>query len=92
MIIDQSDDFRQSFYKIEEEESEPEVVELNLEINNQLTKNFLIRGKYILTNCKSGILVIDCQRAFERIVYDELINKFISNPISSQKLLFPLER
>ncbi len=82
----------QSFYKIEEEESEPEVVELNLEINNQLTKNFLIRGKYILTNCKSGILVIDCQRAFERIVYDELINKFISNPISSQKLLFPLER
>lgn len=36
--------------------------------------------------------MIDCQRAFERIVYDDLINKFISNPISSQKLLFPLER
>lgn len=83
----------QSFYKVEEvEEAVPEVVELNLDIDNHLTKNFLIRGKYILTNCKSGILVIDCQRATERIVYDELINKFISNPISSQKLLFPLER
>lgn len=82
----------QNFYKVEEEVQLQEPIELDLEVDNFATKNFLIRGKYILTNCKSGILVIDCQRATERIIYDELINKFISNPINSQKLLFPLER
>ena len=82
----------QSFYKIEDEIVTPERIELDLAIETIGPKNFLFRGKYLFTTTKSGIMVIDSQRAFERIVYDELINLFISNPIVSQQLLFPLER
>jgi DNA mismatch repair protein MutL len=82
----------QNFYKIEDEIATPERIELDLAIETIGPKNFLFRGKYLFTTTKSGIMVIDSQRAFERIVYDELINLFISNPIVSQQLLFPLER
>ena len=37
-------------------------------------------------------MVIHHRRAVERIVYDKLMNLFISSPISSQKLLFPYEK
>jgi DNA mismatch repair protein MutL len=82
----------QNFYKIQDEDQEVEPQELDLPIEPVGPKNFLVRGKYLFTTCKSGILVIDSQRAYERIVYDELMNQFISRPISSQQLLFPLER
>lgn len=81
----------QNFYSIEEETKEIEPVELELNEESG-PKNYLIRGKYLMTPCKSGILIIDSQRAYERIIYDELIKQFISKPISSQQLLFPLER
>jgi len=37
-------------------------------------------------------MVIQLERAVERIVYDELMSDFISRPIASQKLLFPFTR
>lgn len=82
----------QNFYKIDEGEQIEDQPELDLLIDKIEPKNFLVRGKYLFTTCKSGILVIDAQRAYERIVYDELMNQFISSPISSQQLLFPLEK
>jgi DNA mismatch repair protein MutL len=54
--------------------------------------NFLFKGRYLITTGATGILLIDIPRAFERIIYDELMAKFIGNPIASQKLLFPIEK
>lgn len=82
----------QNFYKIEEEEHVIEPVQLDLPSSDSLPKAFLFRGKYIFTTSKSGLLVFDAQRATERIVYDELMAQFISKPIASQQLLFPIER
>lgn len=82
----------QNFYKIEEEEHVIESVQLDLPSSDSLPKAFLFRGKYIFTTSKSGLLVFDAQRATERIVYDELMAQFISKPIASQQLLFPIER
>jgi DNA mismatch repair protein MutL len=82
----------QNFYKIEEEEVAIEPVTLDLPATDALPKAFLFRGKYIFTTSKSGLLVFDAQRATERIVYDELMAQFISKPIASQQLLFPIER
>lgn len=82
----------QNFYKIEEEEVAVEPVTLELPAADALPKAFLFRGKYIFTTSKSGLLVFDAQRATERIVYDELMAQFISKPIASQQLLFPIER
>ncbi len=87
----------ENFYKIKEEETPVETQKLDFEeaIEDTVveqTDNLLIRGKYLITNCKSGLLVIDYKRANERIVYDELQSNFIHSPIAAQQLLFPYEK
>ena len=80
-----------NFYSIKEEEN---IENLELEFREELDsdQNFLIRGKYLISNCRSGLLIIDVKRATERILYDELMSKFIHQPIVSQQLLFPFEK
>jgi DNA mismatch repair protein MutL len=82
----------QNFYQIEEEQPKNELQEIEFENPIILEKSFINQGKYLFTPCKSGLLVIDLPRAIERIVYDELMVKFVSSPIVSQQLLFPIER
>jgi DNA mismatch repair protein MutL len=89
----------ENFYKIKEEDapSETQKIEFQEEDTNEnpvaeQTENLLIRGKYLITNCKYGLLVIDYKRANERIVYDELQTNFIHSPIAAQQLLFPYEK
>lgn len=82
----------QNFYKIVEEEEPAESPKLEIEIEQATQKNFLMKEKYIITTCKSGLLVIDTTRAVERIVYDDIITRFIAAPITSQTMLFPIER
>jgi DNA mismatch repair protein MutL len=89
----------ENFYKIKEEDapSETQKIEFQEEETNEnpvaeQTENLLIRGKFLITNCKSGLLVIDYKRANERIVYDELQTNFIHSPIAAQQLLFPYEK
>ncbi len=81
-----------NFYSIKEETPNVEPQELDLEIEEVETKDFIIRGNYVFTPCKSGIMVIHHRRAQERIVYDRMMSAFIINPIQSQKLLFPYEK
>jgi len=80
-----------NFYSIKEDEK---IENLELEFREELDsdQNFLIRGKYLISNCRSGLLIIDVKRATERILYDELMSKFIHQPIVSQQLLFPFEK
>ncbi|MFN5634309.1 MAG: DNA mismatch repair endonuclease MutL [Flavobacteriia bacterium] len=83
----------ENFYSIEEEvKSEQGVLIEHDEEDSNESRECLIKGKYLITTCRSGLLVIDIQRAFERMIYDELFNNFISNPIESQALLFPVEK
>ncbi len=81
-----------NFYAIKEETKEEVNQEIEFEGEVNKIKEFIVRGNYLITSCKSGLMVIHHRRAVERIVYDKLINLFISNPISSQKLLFPYEK
>jgi DNA mismatch repair protein MutL len=82
----------ENFYNVEDEVKSEQGILIDQEDETQETKEYLIKDKYLMTTCRSGLMVIDIQRAFERMVYDELFNKFISNPIESQSLLFPVER
>ena len=82
----------ENFYEIKEEKV-PEVTPVFAE--EEMLPNygsFLVKDSYILAPGKSGFLVIHARRAIERIVYNEIINSFTSNPIESQQLLFPLEK
>ncbi len=79
----------QQFYQIEEQapvqnqaifEEEPQA------------KQFLLHDKYLVSPTKSGFLFIDIRRAKNRILFDELIQHFVAQPLASQQLLFPIER
>lgn len=82
----------ENFYSIKNEEiSETKEIELENEVQFA-ESTVLIRGKYLVSNCKSGLLIIDAKRARERILFQNLLSEFIHNPISSQQLLFPFEK
>ncbi|MCO4815008.1 MAG: DNA mismatch repair endonuclease MutL [Flavobacteriales bacterium] len=80
------------FYPIEEskEEEKDEVILFEEEATS--TKQFIVKGNYIISSSKSGLMLIHARRAVEQIVYTETFNNFISNPIESQTLLFPITR
>ena len=82
----------ENFYSIEDEVKNEQGLLIESEEETHESKESLIKDKYLITTCRSGLLMIDIQRAFERMVYDELFNRFISNPIESQSLLFPVEK
>ena len=79
----------ENFYTIEEEDK-TENLDLGLETRDQLS--YIIKGNYIFTPSKTGLMVIHAKRAIEQIVYTEISNSFITNPITSQSLLFPIEK
>ncbi|MBN2682793.1 MAG: DNA mismatch repair endonuclease MutL [Bacteroidales bacterium] len=48
-----------------------------------------LKGKYILTPVKSGLMIIDQRRAHERILYDNYLSLMQEEKVHSQKSLFP---
>lgn len=81
----------ENFYSIKNEDV---IVQNEIEFESEFQNNenqLIIRGKYLITTCKSGLLVIDSKRAKERIIYQQLMADFIHHPINSQQLLFPFE-
>lgn len=50
---------------------------------------FQLNFKYIVTAYSQNVLIVDQQRAHERIVYEHYMNSKKENGISSQQLLFP---
>lgn len=82
-----------NFYTIDDEgESHENQAELIEEDDAPGTTNFLVKGNFIITPSKSGFMVIHAKRAHQQIIYTSMINVFISKPIESQILLFPIEK
>lgn len=50
---------------------------------------FQLNLKYIVTAYGQNVLIVDQQRAHERIVYEHYLNTKTANPVSMQQLLFP---
>lgn len=55
-------------------------------------KRFLqIKGKYILTPVKSGVMLIDIYRAHQRILFEHYLNTLENKKSISRKELYPIE-
>jgi len=52
-------------------------------------KVFQLNLKYLVTTYNSQVLIIDQQRAHERIVYEHFLDSKPESPIATQQLLFP---
>ena len=48
-----------------------------------------LKGRYILSPAKSGLMIIDQHRAHVRILFDRYINRIHTGNMSSQTILFP---
>lgn len=56
--------------------------------SHSASKLFQVQNRFIVANVKSGLLIVDQQKAFERIIF-ERINSSTEVQVSSQRLLFP---
>lgn len=60
------------------------------EIEKVKTATYQIHKKYIVSPIKSGMLIIDQQRAHQRILYEQFLKSITVQQANSQQLLFPL--
>ena len=55
------------------------------------TKSLItIQDRYILTSARSGLMIINIQRAMERIMYDRFLDALSKNSHATQAALFPV--
>ena len=58
----------------------------------EITKTtFQLQQKYIVSTLKSGMLIIDQNRAHQRILYENFLKHITIKEATSQQLLFPLQ-
>ncbi|WP_264553551.1 DNA mismatch repair endonuclease MutL [Flavobacterium sp. N2038] len=61
------------------------------EVEQASQKTYQIHKKYIVSPIKSGMVIVDQQRAHQRILYEQFLLNMTVNQASSQQLLFPLD-
>ena len=61
------------------------------EVEENKNRTYQIHKKYIVSSIKSGMMVIDQQRAHQRILYEQYLKNITVQQASSQHLLFPIE-
>ncbi len=64
--------------------------ELKLAIE-QAPKVFQLLRKFIVTTTRSGLLIIDQQRAHHRVLYEKFLTSITKRDMLSQQLIFPKE-
>ena len=84
----------ENFYKVDTVEEQEKVENAQIEFDDLENKieNYLFKSPYIFTPTKNGLMLIHAKRAYERIVYDSMMTEFVSTPIASQTMLFPIEK
>ncbi|KIA85170.1 DNA mismatch repair endonuclease MutL [Flavobacterium sp. AED] len=60
------------------------------EVEHAVHKTYQIHKKYIVSSIKSGMVIVDQQRAHQRVLYEQFLVNITVNQASSQQLLFPL--
>lgn len=56
-----------------------------------MSNTLVLHKRFILTPVASGLMLVNCRRAFERILYERMFKALSSNNHVSQKALFPVQ-
>lgn len=56
-----------------------------------MSNTLVLHKRFILTPVASGLMLVNCRRAFERILYERMLKALSSNNHVSQKALFPVQ-
>jgi DNA mismatch repair protein MutL len=60
------------------------------EVEKAPTSTYQIHKKYVVNPIKSGMLIIDQQRAHQRVLYEQFLTNITVHQANSQQLLFPV--
>ena len=82
------DTFEASQSDFETEEATPSLFDENESPTEYST--YQIHKKYIVSPIKSGLVIIDQQRAHQRILYEKLLKNITVQQAASQQLIFPI--
>lgn len=87
-------DFDQFWKEQQENVSENEAIEQQvLGYETSLPQGpYIQRGHLLIGSVPEGLLMIHIRRAYERIVYEQSLKQFYTQPLGSQQLLFPLTK
>ena len=61
------------------------------EMEQTIRQTYQIHKKYIVSPIKSGMVIVDQQRAHQRILYEEFLASMTVKQAFSQQLLFPID-
>jgi DNA mismatch repair protein MutL len=86
-----SNDTKDHFSAVEFE-SEPEKIAIyNDTVKDEITySTYQLNNKYIISTIKSGMLLIDQNKAHQRVLYEDFLKHITVKEAMSQQLLFPL--
>jgi len=62
------------------------IPESNLYASNKL---FQVQNRFIVANVKSGLLIVDQQKAYERIIFERISSNAEGQAVARQRILFP---
>lgn len=80
----------ESFYDFEDLPAESTPQQTSFEEAQQTNIGlFQVKGKYILSHVKSGLMIINQKRAHERIIFEQMAKLSKEKSITTQRLLFP---
>lgn len=86
---------KQDTLEVEHFSSENEEVTASLfdekEEESNINRTYQIHKKYIITPIKSGMIIIDQNRAHQRVLYEQFLTNMTVHQALSQQLLFPLQ-
>ena len=60
------------------------------DVEKVVNKTYQIHKKYIVNPIKSGMVIVDQQRAHQRVLYEQFLTNMTIHQAASQQLLFPL--
>jgi len=60
------------------------------EVEQVVNRTYQIHKKYIVNPIKSGMVIVDQQRAHQRVLYEQFLTNMTVHQAASQQLLFPL--
>lgn len=61
------------------------------DVEQTVNTAYQIHKKYIVSPIKSGMVIVDQQRAHQRVLYEQFLTNMTVHQASSQQLLFPLD-
>ncbi len=70
-------------------DEEPSILNGESSFMEKSSQHYQFKGRYILTSVKSGLMIIDQQRAHVRVLFDRYLSQIEKKQGASQGVLFP---